>query len=177
MKLFLQKNAKFSSAGGSAPRSPCLRRLGSLPPNPHWPTAAGGFAPRTPLASGGWGIRPQTPKIAPTLRIPGYAPVSWKQDHNQLVLLKLIIPYWKKVREPQNCVGRTGQINLVCLTLVFVVMFAKYSQVGCFTVLAGKTCPLFRQRKYGRLILNSISTWKPLCQNVFHISVTALFHA
>ena len=34
MKLFLQKNAKFSSAGGSAPRPPCLRRLGALPPNP-----------------------------------------------------------------------------------------------------------------------------------------------
>ena len=34
MKLFLQKNAKFRSAGGSAPRLPCLRRLGALPPNP-----------------------------------------------------------------------------------------------------------------------------------------------
>ena len=29
-----QKNAKFSSAGGPAPRPPCLRRLGALPPNP-----------------------------------------------------------------------------------------------------------------------------------------------
>ena len=43
MKLFLQKNAKFSS----------LRRLGALPPNPQ-PPAAGGFAPRPPLASGGF---------------------------------------------------------------------------------------------------------------------------
>ena len=34
IKLFLQKNAKFSSAGGKAPRPPCLRRLGALPPNP-----------------------------------------------------------------------------------------------------------------------------------------------
>ena len=66
MKLFLQKNAKFSSAGGSAPRPPCLRRLGALPPNPQ-PPAAGGFAPRPPLASGGWGLRPQTPQIAPPI--------------------------------------------------------------------------------------------------------------
>ena len=34
MKLFLQKNAKFTSARGSAPRPPCLRRLGALLPNP-----------------------------------------------------------------------------------------------------------------------------------------------
>ena len=64
MKLFLQKNAKFSSAGGSAPRPPWLRRLGALPPNPQ-PPAAGGFAPRLPLASGGWGRSPQTPSNSP----------------------------------------------------------------------------------------------------------------
>ena len=29
------------------------------------PLAAGGFAPRPPLASDGWGLRPQTPKTAP----------------------------------------------------------------------------------------------------------------
>ena len=39
MKLFLQKNAKFLSAGGSA------------------------FRP--PLASSSWGLRPQTPQTAP----------------------------------------------------------------------------------------------------------------
>ena len=44
MKLFLQKNAKFLSVGGSAP----------VPP------AAGGFAPKPP-ASGGWGLCLQTP--------------------------------------------------------------------------------------------------------------------
>ena len=64
INLFLQKNAKFSSAGGSAPRTPCLRRLGALLPDPQLP-AAGGFAHRLPLASGGWGLRPQTPIIAP----------------------------------------------------------------------------------------------------------------
>ena len=66
MKLFLQKNAKFSSAGGSAPRPPCLRQLGALPPNPqpdpHWPPAAEGFAPRPPNSP------------PPPLRISGYAP-------------------------------------------------------------------------------------------------------
>ena len=66
--LFLQKNAKFSNAGGSAPRPPCLQRLGALPPNPQPP------APRPLLASGGWGLRPQTPILAPPLRISGYAP-------------------------------------------------------------------------------------------------------
>ena len=58
IKLFLQKNAKFSSAWGKAPRprasggcglcphTPSLRRLGALHPHPHLPLAAGGFAPR-----------------------------------------------------------------------------------------------------------------------------------
>ena len=48
MNLFFQKNAKFSSAGGSAPRPQWLRRLGALPPDPHWSPAAGGSAPQTP---------------------------------------------------------------------------------------------------------------------------------
>ena len=78
MKLFLQKNAKFLSAGGSDPRPPCLRRLGALPPNPQ-PPAAGGFAPRPPLASGSWGLCPQTPQTAPPLRISGYAPANAQQ--------------------------------------------------------------------------------------------------
>ena len=57
MRLFLQKNAKFSSAGGSAPTPPCLQRLGALPSNPQ-PPAAGSFAQTAP----------------PPLRISGYAP-------------------------------------------------------------------------------------------------------
>ena len=68
IKLFLLKNAKFLSAGGSIPRPLCLRRLGALPPNPQAP-AAGGFAPRPPLAI--------FPKTAPPLRISGYAPVMY----------------------------------------------------------------------------------------------------
>ena len=46
MKLFLQKNAKFSSAGGSVPRPPCLRRLWALPPHPQ-PPAAGAPPPHS----------------------------------------------------------------------------------------------------------------------------------
>ena len=38
--------------------------MGALPPVPQ-PLAAGSFAPRHPLAFGGWGIRSQTPKVAP----------------------------------------------------------------------------------------------------------------
>ena len=60
IKVFLQKNAKFLSAGGSAHRPPCLRRLGALPPNLQ-PPAAGGFVPRPPLASGGSELPPQIP--------------------------------------------------------------------------------------------------------------------
>ena len=47
IKLFLQKNAKFLSAGGTAHRPPCLRRQRALPPHP-LPPAVGGLAPRPP---------------------------------------------------------------------------------------------------------------------------------
>ena len=47
-----------------------FRALGALLPNPHWPTAAGDFAPRPPLA-----IFPKT--APPPLRISGYAPVMY----------------------------------------------------------------------------------------------------
>ena len=47
IKLFLQKNAKISSAEFTAPRPPCLQRLGALPPDP-LPPLTGSFAPRPP---------------------------------------------------------------------------------------------------------------------------------
>ena len=72
MKLFLQKNAKFSSAEGSAPRPPCLGRLGASSPNPQ-PPAAGGFPSWPPLASGDWGLRLQTPSTQP----PPPIAISW----------------------------------------------------------------------------------------------------
>ena len=60
MKLFLQKHAKFSSAGDSAssgwglrPQTPSLWQLEVLPPDPNWLPAA---------------------KQPPPLRISGYAP-------------------------------------------------------------------------------------------------------
>ena len=54
IKLFMQKNAKFSSVVGSAPRLP----------------AAGGLAPRPPMAFGG--SAPRLPKQPPSLRIFDY---------------------------------------------------------------------------------------------------------
>ena len=61
MKLFLQKKCKIfnrwglppphpraSGGWGLCPQTPSLRRLGASPPDPHWPPAAGGSAPRPP---------------------------------------------------------------------------------------------------------------------------------
>ena len=50
-----------------------FRALGARPPDPV-PPAAGVFAPKPPLASGSWGLHPQTPRIALPLQISGYAP-------------------------------------------------------------------------------------------------------
>ena len=52
-----------------------FRSLGSPPPDPR---ASRGFAPRPPLASGGWELRSETPKLSPPLRISGYAPAQNK---------------------------------------------------------------------------------------------------
>ena len=70
--------------------SPCLRRLGALPPKPQ-PAAVGGLAPRPPLASGGWGLRPQTPKTAPqceflATRLPEHWGIIEKQYRPYLVV-------------------------------------------------------------------------------------------
>ena len=74
MKLFLQKkmqnfralgapppHPRASGGWGLCPQTPSLRQLGASPPDPHWPPAAGGSAPRPP-------------KQPPPLRISGYAP-------------------------------------------------------------------------------------------------------
>ena len=53
MKLLLQKMQNF-------------RALGALPPDPQ-PPAAGGFALRPPLPSGGWVLRCHTSQIASPL--------------------------------------------------------------------------------------------------------------
>ena len=48
IRLFLQKNAKFLSAGGSAPVPPLA---GALPPDPYYPLSNGSSAPRPPKQS------------------------------------------------------------------------------------------------------------------------------
>ena len=53
---------RASGGWGLCPQTPSLRRLGASPPDPHWPPAAGGSAPRPP-------------KQPPPLPISGYAPV------------------------------------------------------------------------------------------------------
>ena len=52
---------RASGGWGLCPQTPSLRRLGASPPDPHWPPAAGGSAPKPP-------------KQPPPLRISGYAP-------------------------------------------------------------------------------------------------------
>ena len=54
MKLFLQKKCKIFERWGLRLQTPVL-------------PAAGGFAPRPPLVSGGWGLSPQTPKHSPLI--------------------------------------------------------------------------------------------------------------
>ena len=52
---------RASGGWGLCPQTPSLQQLGASPPDPHWPPAAGGSAPRPP-------------KQPPPLRISGYAP-------------------------------------------------------------------------------------------------------
>ena len=53
-KVIFAKKIFFSSAGGSDPHTLCLQWLGACP--------------QTPIASGGWGICPQTPQCLPHRR-------------------------------------------------------------------------------------------------------------
>ena len=63
IKLILKKKCKIIELWGLRPRTPCLRRLEALPRDSQ-PPAGGDFAPRPPMVSRGWGLRPQTPKTA-----------------------------------------------------------------------------------------------------------------
>ena len=58
-----------------------LRELGAPPPNPR--------------ASGGWGLWPQTPKTAPSLRISGYAPDTWLVSETTHLLYYFLITIHK----------------------------------------------------------------------------------
>ena len=64
MKLFLQKKCKIFERWGLRPQSPVPPAAGGFAPEPP-ASGAGSFASRPPLASGGWGLRPQNPKTAP----------------------------------------------------------------------------------------------------------------
>ena len=61
MKLFLQIICKIFGRWGLCPQT-CVS------------TTA--LTPKPPMASGGWGLRLQTPKTAPPLQILGYAPAN-----------------------------------------------------------------------------------------------------
>ena len=71
IKLFLEKKQTFQALGAPSPEP--------VPP------AAGGFAPRPPITSGGWGLCLQTPKTPPfQLRISGYAPATLCNVYNYM---------------------------------------------------------------------------------------------
>ena len=61
--FFIKIALKLSYFGKKMPN---FWALGAQPQTPVLP-AAGGFAPRPPLASGGWRLRPQTLKTAPPI--------------------------------------------------------------------------------------------------------------
>ena len=63
---------RASGGWGLCPQTPSLQRLGASPPDPHWPSAAGGSAPRPP-------------KQPPPLRISGYAPALYTGRERQLL--------------------------------------------------------------------------------------------
>ena len=44
----LPPGPSVSGGWGLCPQTPSLRQLGAPPPDPHWPPAAGGLAPRPP---------------------------------------------------------------------------------------------------------------------------------
>ena len=74
---------------------------GALPPDPQPPTA-GGFPPRPLLASGGWGLRPQTPKATPLLRISGYAPVKPQCKCVVALSFRSALTFDEGIVEPDN---------------------------------------------------------------------------
>ena len=48
LSYFCKKMQNFRALGAPPLRPPCLRQLRALPPDPRWPPAAGGSAPRPP---------------------------------------------------------------------------------------------------------------------------------
>ena len=124
IKLFLQKNAKFSSAGGSAPRPPYLRRVGALLPKPQ-SLAAGGIAPRPPLASGG--LR-APPKIA--------SPIANFFGTHLVIYCSIILVVWGIIVQVSQYT-----VMFVCFTVIYLLLlfFTHLSFCNC----KGSHCKLF----------------------------------
>ena len=75
---FLQQNAKFSSAGGSAPRPRASSGWGLCPQTP----SLGRLHPQNPIGLRRLGAPPPAPQNSPPLRNSGYAPghIRYKID-------------------------------------------------------------------------------------------------
>ena len=95
----MRKNAKFSSAGGSAPRPP-------------EPPAAGGFVRRPPITSGSWGLCAQT--HTPQLRISGYAPATLCTVYNYMGLRSFCFEQFFLHRSVANLMMLTVCLMLNC---------------------------------------------------------------
>ena len=106
LSYFYQKNTKFSSAGGSAPRPPCLQRLGAFPPDPQSP-AVKGYAPTPQNATAHW--RPvhshliadflprawskiRQANLRDVKKINHKHPKFWDQAYRKSVLINFVIP-------------------------------------------------------------------------------------
>ena len=105
IKLFLQKNAKFLSAGNSTSRSPSLRRLAALAPDPY-PSAAWGLqnSPR-PLRISGYatefskyGTRASERIFSRGTKI-DTGPPKFGEEHKKKVLTQIWTHFLPKIRE------------------------------------------------------------------------------
>ena len=93
--IFEKKNAKISSAGGPVPRPP--------------------------IASGGWGLGPQTTNTTqpPQLRISGYAPATLCTSYNHMGVLSICFEQFFLHRSVANLMMLTIDVCLM-LILLFV---------------------------------------------------------
>ena len=125
IKLFLKKNAKFSSAGGSAPQTPV-------------PPAAGGFASRPPIASGCWGLRPKTPKSAPQLRISSYVPTTLCTVYNHMDFCSFCFEQFFLHRSVANLMMLTIDICLIvcCLKSLICITHCVTLTPSCYITLS-----------------------------------------
>ena len=79
--------------------------------------AAGGFALRPPIASGGWGLRSQAPKTAPHLRNFGYAPATLCTNYNHMGFLSICFEQFFLDRSVGNLMMLTIDVCLMLFSL------------------------------------------------------------